>query len=109
MTVLWCLLLLLPPLQVCYISEDYWRRHGRREGPNPDVKVSLCLAAPTVFGIPRYAETIKVGIWVKPHDVQQPGGETCPVLVMTLCTVGQNFRAAALLFRCCRPTAAVAA
>jgi hypothetical protein len=41
---------------VCYISEDYWRRHGRR----PDVKVSLCLAADKVFGIPRYAETIEV-------------------------------------------------
>jgi hypothetical protein len=43
--------------QVCYISEDYWRRHGRR----PDVQVSLCLAADKVFGIPRYAETIQVG------------------------------------------------
>jgi hypothetical protein len=44
--------------KVCYISEDYWRRHGRR----PAVKVSLCLAADKVFGIPRYAETIEVGV-----------------------------------------------
>lgn len=43
--------------QVCYISEDHWRRHGRRPG---DIKVSLCLAADKVFGIPRYAETIEV-------------------------------------------------
>lgn len=48
-----------PPPQVCYISEDYWRRHNRR----PDVKVSLCLPASKVFGIPRYAETIEVGVF----------------------------------------------
>lgn len=41
---------------MCYISEDHWRRHGRRE----DINVTLCMPGDRVFGIPRYAETIEV-------------------------------------------------
>jgi sulfide:quinone oxidoreductase len=52
--------------KVCYISEDYWRCHGRR----PAVKVSLCLAADKVFGIPRYAETIEEVVATRDIDVQ---------------------------------------
>jgi NADPH-dependent 2,4-dienoyl-CoA reductase/sulfur reductase-like enzyme len=41
--------------KVCYISEDHFRRAGRR----PDVAVTLALAGDRIFGVPRYAETIQ--------------------------------------------------
>jgi sulfide:quinone oxidoreductase len=43
------------PCQVCYISEDHFRRAGTRK----DINVTLAMAGDRIFGIPRYAATIQ--------------------------------------------------
>jgi sulfide:quinone oxidoreductase len=52
--------------KVCYISEDHFRRAGRRGA----IDVTLAMAGDKVFGVPRYAATIEKLVAARGINVQ---------------------------------------